>query len=168
MESIIILVALVAAVIDYQTRKIPNLLTIPFMLVGLTVSPILSGSWMGLLAGFVGIVAGFLLFSIPYMLGTLGAGDVKLMMGIGAWMGPSFILMDSIMVMILGGIISLCSLMVKVHPLYPLRLISAFFFSFLVTKNVKDFLQGVKENSVDSIPYGIAILVGTVVTICYL
>jgi prepilin peptidase CpaA len=77
----------VAAVIDWRTRRIPNWLTFTLVLSGLAqsfmphavVSP--GNALLGLLTGFA------LTFAL-YALGAVGGGDVKLLAGIGAWLGP--------------------------------------------------------------------------------
>lgn len=76
-----------AAAVDLRTRRIPNWLTLSLILSGLiqsfttvhTVGPL--GSLLGLLTGF-GLT--FILFAI----GAMGGGDVKLLAGLGAWLGP--------------------------------------------------------------------------------
>lgn len=76
-----------AAVEDVRTRRIRNVLTLALAYAGLlqsflsvgTVSPMLSG--LGLA---IGIGLGLSLF----LLGGMGGGDVKLLAGVGAWMGP--------------------------------------------------------------------------------
>lgn len=164
MEMIILMVVAYSAVIDFKTRKIPNYVTFPFMIVGLLIA-LLQKSFIGLTFSLTGILIGLLIFIIPYALGLLGAGDVKLMMGIGAWVGPSVIAVNSVIIIIVGGVLAFISLMVKVHPLYPFKIMKDFVFSFIV-RDIKGFFVRLGENSVDSIPYGIAILGGTVVTIC--
>lgn len=80
-----------AAVHDVRTRRIPNLLTLILALSGLVlnatpVGPVtLAQSGLGLLTGF-GLTIG--LFAI----GAVGGGDVKLLAGIGAWLGPMNVL----------------------------------------------------------------------------
>ena len=73
--------------LDWRIRKIPNWLTVPALLVGLTLSAAL-GRWSGLkysLEG-AGISLGILL---PFVLVRgLGAGDWKLMGALGAFLGP--------------------------------------------------------------------------------
>jgi len=76
-----------AAVQDMHSRRIPNALTFPLVLCGVaqsfgdagTVSP--TQSLMGLAVGFT---LTFLLFAI----GAVRGGDVKLLAGVGAWLGP--------------------------------------------------------------------------------
>lgn len=71
---------------DLLTKRIPNWLTFPAMLAGLAAQ-----FWIGGLAGALdgagGVLLGFGLFLPVYLLGYMGAGDVKLLMAIGAWMG---------------------------------------------------------------------------------
>jgi prepilin peptidase CpaA len=74
--------------IDWRTRRIPNWLTIPALLIGLTVSALLGG-WTGAKVSLegAGISLGVLL---PFvMMQGLGAGDWKLMGALGAFLGPS-------------------------------------------------------------------------------
>lgn len=83
---------LVAAfVTDILSMRIPNRITVSAMIAGLLVQGILNG-WQGLLFAGSGAAAGFILLLIMYMIGAVGAGDVKLFAGIGAWTGILFTL----------------------------------------------------------------------------
>jgi prepilin peptidase CpaA len=78
---------MVAAVVDWRTRKIPNWLTFSLVISGL------AQSWMpqaivGPWPSFAGLMTGVGLTIVLYLLRALGAGDVKLLAGIGAWFGP--------------------------------------------------------------------------------
>lgn len=83
---IVIAACVVAAITDLQSRRIPNLLTIPLFLTGLVAGFAWNGGW-GVLES---LLAAALLMT-PYLLLFLfaggGAGDAKLMAGIGAWLG---------------------------------------------------------------------------------
>jgi len=88
------LAMIVAAVIDGWKLKVPNWLTFPL---------ILSGWALGLLhtcglcagatgtgdvwASLAGAALGFALLFPVYAIGGMGAGDVKMQMGFGAWIG---------------------------------------------------------------------------------
>ncbi|MFC0561247.1 A24 family peptidase [Halalkalibacter alkalisediminis] len=161
-QVILLIVLAIVAAIDIKQRKIPNFITFPLMIAGVCFS-FIQGSYIGAGFSLLGIVLAFLLFFLPYAFGTLGAGDVKLMMGIGSWIGSSMIVFNGITVMIVGGVLASLSLAIKVHPTYPIKLIKGLFFA-IILKDLENFLKGVKEHSTDSIPYGVAIFIGTVIT----
>jgi prepilin peptidase CpaA len=79
---------LAAAVIDVRQRRIPNWLTLGLILSGLARAAALSG-WAGLAHAVAGVFAGAAVPFILFALGALGGGDVKLLAGIGAWLGPA-------------------------------------------------------------------------------
>ena len=78
----------IALVTDLWKFKVYNGLTLPLIVAGLLFHGIapaglgLTFSSLGFLCGFAGLIA-------FYALGGFGAGDVKLMAGIGAWLGPT-------------------------------------------------------------------------------
>jgi prepilin peptidase CpaA len=82
-----LLIALAMAWIDMRTNRIPNYLTLGCALSGLGYQLGFSG-WTGLADGFLGMVVGFALLIFFYWKQGLGAGDVKALAALGAWMGP--------------------------------------------------------------------------------
>ena len=87
--SVLIGCGLVASWTDLKGRRIPNWLTFPMVLTGLFCMLVHGGwAWTGGLAdSFLGIIVVSLPLLIVYALGGGGAGDVKFMMGVGAWAG---------------------------------------------------------------------------------
>src|SRR5436309_13402218 len=74
-----------AAATDLRSRRIPNWLTFPARVLGLAAHGVAGGS-SGLTQGVLGaLVAGGLLLP-GWLLGWMGAGDVKLMAAVGAWL----------------------------------------------------------------------------------
>ena len=76
----------VAAWIDGKELRVPNRLTYPFIVAGfiaMTVAGGLPGLGQSLLGAFVGMMCLLPLYAI----GGMGSGDVKMMMGMGAWLG---------------------------------------------------------------------------------
>lgn len=79
-------VGTVAALVDIRMFKVHNLLTIPLAATGLLYHVIQGGS-AGLAYSALGLTVGFASLIVFYALGGVGAGDVKLMTGVGAWLG---------------------------------------------------------------------------------
>ena len=77
-------VLVVAAVIDGWKLKVPNWLTFPMIMSGWVYS-FASGGWAGLGWSLLATCFGLALLYGIYMVGGMGAGDVKLLAGIGAW-----------------------------------------------------------------------------------
>src|SRR5512136_548273 len=87
---ILLIVLAIAAITDVRTRRIPNWLTYPTMGAGLSYHVYANG-WQGFLFGLEGLLLGFALLLVFYLLGGMGAGDVKLMAGVGSILGPKIV-----------------------------------------------------------------------------
>jgi prepilin peptidase CpaA len=77
-----------AAVEDLRTRRIRNWLTFTLILTGILQSFIGHNTITPGAAG-LGLLVGFSLPLALFVLGAVGGGDVKLMAGVGAWLGPT-------------------------------------------------------------------------------
>ena len=103
---IVIGIALVAAAWDVATRRIPNALTFGAALAGLAFHAWVGG-WSGAAMALGGWGAGVALFLPVFVLGGMGAGDVKLLGAVGAWLGPVGALWVALYSGIAGGVIGL-------------------------------------------------------------
>jgi prepilin peptidase CpaA len=82
--------AAVSAIYDVRSRRIPNFITLPAILLGLLLHGILGG-WKELgTAAAAGLICG-LVFLLFYLAGGMGAGDVKLITAAGCLTGLSLI-----------------------------------------------------------------------------
>jgi len=72
---------------DIRTQRIPNYLTLGTALTGLSYQA-LFGGLAGLTDGLLGMGLALLLLLLPYLWGGMGAGDVKALAGLGAWLDP--------------------------------------------------------------------------------
>lgn len=84
-------VVVIAAATDLWKFKVYNALTFPALFSGLAVSAVLGGM-TGLASSLLGAALGFGTLVVFFAMGGVGAGDVKLMTALGAWLGPYLIL----------------------------------------------------------------------------
>lgn len=106
----------VAAVIDGIQLKVPNWLTFPMIVLGWAFSfSALSSApgWEGLGYSLLGTVVGLALLLPAYAIGGMGAGDVKLMAGIGAWMWVEVTVMSFAVSAVVGGIIAIAMVLAR-------------------------------------------------------
>ncbi len=97
-------VAVVACATDVASRRIPNLLTVPAIAVGLTAHAMPGGH--GLAAAFIGLLVGLAVFFPFFALGGMGGGDVKLMAALGTWVGWSAIVWTGLYGAVAGGVLA--------------------------------------------------------------
>ncbi len=97
---------LIAAGTDLWRFKVYNALTLPALAGGLIASG-LSGGWTGLATSGLGVLAGFGPLVVFFVMGGVGAGDVKLFAALGAWLGPSLTLQVFLASAILAGVYAL-------------------------------------------------------------
>lgn len=98
------LLCLWAMLEDITRQKIPNKITLPFALAGLILQSASFGI-AGAKDSLIGLLIGLLVFLLPYSLGGLGAGDVKLMAAIGALSNWRFVLSAALLTALAGGLI---------------------------------------------------------------
>jgi prepilin peptidase CpaA len=102
-----VVVLVIACFTDLRSRRIPNWLVFPFLVLGFVVSGWLQG-WHGLEQSLEGFGLGLLVYGLLFWMGGMGAGDVKLCAAIGAWIGPYQLFIALIMTGMAGGIMVLC------------------------------------------------------------
>ena len=103
-------VSLVVVTEDIRHRHIPNLLCALILLIGMF-SAALSRGWAGLQDGVLGALLAFAIFLIPYTVGGLGGGDVKLMAAFGSVIGTSGVLPALFLVAVAGSITAMLYLL---------------------------------------------------------
>ena len=89
---------------DLRTGRIPNELTFGAAAVAVGYGLLIGGTW-GLLLAIAGWVVGAALFFPLFALGGMGAGDVKLLAALGAWLGPVEAVWLAIFASIAGGVV---------------------------------------------------------------
>lgn len=147
----------IAAITDFREHRIYNKLLGPAFIIAIVLQIYFKG-WNGLRESLLGVFIGFLILLIPYFLGGIGAGDVKLLAVIGAFGGAKFVITSFLYSSIVGGIIS-AGLLARRGALRA-TLYRFLLFSPLRIKIDKQNKQ-VYEAQKEKFPYGIAITFGT-------
>jgi len=94
---------LLASWVDYSQRRVPNWLNLALIITGFVAQGWFYGS-VGLTTALWGMLVGFGLLIVPWLMHGMGAGDVKLLAAIGVWMGPKLTLYSFVLGALLGGI----------------------------------------------------------------
>src|SRR5215216_2033738 len=95
-----------AAVTDWTSRRIPNCITFTLALTGLAQAAVGTGTVaFGSAAG--GLALGFSLGFVYFALGAMCAGDVKLLAGVGAWLGPWGVVLVFLAEAVIGAVMAL-------------------------------------------------------------
>jgi prepilin peptidase CpaA len=103
---------------DLRTRRIPNKLILAGLVVGLSLQYLIprgSGLFsqdpggLGLVEGCAGTAIGLLMLLPAYAMGAMGAGDVKLMAMVGAFLGPYGVVGAALLSMLAGGVLAVVS-----------------------------------------------------------
>jgi prepilin peptidase CpaA len=104
MEGVMLTMVLMLAVsMDLTSSRIPNWLTFPAMGFALAGHAWLNGI-DGIFFSLAGLGTGLGLFLFIYLAGGIGAGDVKLMASIGAFVGVFGVLSCALMAILIGGL----------------------------------------------------------------
>lgn len=94
-----------AVACDLRQGAIPNWLPAGGVAAGLACG-LWAGGASGLGVATAGAGVGFLVFLLLHWMGGLGGGDVKLMAGFGALLGPSGILTAALLAAIVGALLA--------------------------------------------------------------
>lgn len=98
---LLIVAALIASWTDIRETRIPNWLSLP-LLAGGVIFAVASGGWAGLGDALLGGFVASVVFLWAYIALEGGAGDAKLMMGFGVWLGFDAAVTEILAVSVVG------------------------------------------------------------------
>jgi prepilin peptidase CpaA len=161
-NAILVVLFSSAAVTDLKWKKIYNVQTYPAIACGLILGFAASGL-PGLAAHACGLGVGFCLLLVFYLMGGMGAGDVKLLGAIGALKGSTFVVWTMFYTGLVGGVMALS--VIIWHGTVRKTLKNLLFF---VRHPVRAQQEQDDEQQHHYLPYGFAISLGCFFALCTL
>jgi len=143
---------------DTLYAKIPNVFVLTLTLCGFGLHVWLDGV-AGLWTALSGLLAGFMLLLVPYLLGGMGAGDVKALAALGALLGAETILQVALYMALFGGLMSILHYLCNRNLLAQCRAGMNSLTVFLYTRDIK-ILKPNSNNESLRFPYAAAIAFG--------
>lgn len=155
-------VAIWAGWLDWRSRRIPNWLTVPALATGIAANTLAWG-WPGAKAALEGAGLALALL-LPLVLARgLGAGDWKLMGALGAFLGPSRL------VVVLLGTVFIAGLMAVAQMVRSRRVIQTLSNLWVLLLAIATFgIRGQRENltldnpGLMALPFGVAAALSTI------
>ena len=166
----LVLLVLTAVVFDVRQRRIPNTLVLVVLAAGLVINLIGPQIWLrgsglltlypsalGIKGALLGALIGLAVFLPFYLLRAMGAGDVKLMAGIGSFVGPATAIDVALFILVTGGVMAAVRMVwVRKTQLVLFNVVTAL--SQLVPGTVARF--DAATQSADRMPYALAMAGG--------
>jgi len=160
---LVTIVLVLAAVIDGFELKVPNWVTFPFILGGWLYSTLAFG-FEGLGWSLLGTLIGLALLLPAYAIGGMGAGDVKLLAGVGAWVYGTHTVYAFAVSAVVGAVLAIGMVLVrrawKKHAAQFMVILN----EILVIRNPEQLaaIAAQRKPTMLLLPYGIPIAIGTI------
>lgn len=163
-EGFAVAIALVACVYDVSTSRIPNRLTFTTAALAILFHAF-APSGAGLSHTALGLLVGLLIFFPLFALGAMGAGDVKLMAAVGAWIGATSIINVALYGAIAGGILAVIVALRRQYLKQALTNVKLLL-TYWWVEGIKPFPALTLESKESlRLPYALAIAAGLAVTL---
>jgi len=147
--------SLIAGWTDLRSRRIPNWLTVPGLVIGVVANTVFGG-WSGLRTSLLGAVIGLALLLPFVLLRSLGAGDWKLAIALGGFTGPGLLMDLLIGSVFVAGLMAVALVIYKGRVRQTLRNIGHILIS-LVTFRLPGTHVSLDNPESLKVPYGVAL-----------
>ncbi len=157
--TVLLAVLLVSALTDLRWQRIPNWITFPSMM-GAPLLHTMAHGQQGLLFSLQGIGVGMGLLLVFYVLGGMGAGDVKLLGAVGGFVGPDGVLSAFLMTAVVGGVYAVALLLMHWGARKSMRYVITFLRTVFLTRGAGQ-MAALREAE-PKLRYGVVIAIGTI------
>lgn len=126
------LMTLICAYTDLKVKKVYNVVTLPLVLLGMIYHIAVEGG-VGFLFSLFGIIVTLPLLLL-FSLRMLGAGDIKLLMALGAWWGMEALLLIGLYSLVVAGIIAFVIMLLRGNLKERFKVLLTYFLSVLLLR----------------------------------
>ena len=162
--AVFTLLLMIGCVTDLRSRRIPNELVLAILVSGWLFAILSGDAWRALGLSLAGTALGFAIWIGFYVVGAIGAGDVKFFAAAGAWLGPGLTWRAALIAAVAGGVLAVAMLLLEKRLGTALQRI-ALAASSRTLAVVPDGPNSSTKNR--RLPYGVALAVGALVAAWY-
>jgi prepilin peptidase CpaA len=159
---LLIPLAIIIGYYDVRYRRIPNPFVVATFIAGVAMNTIFGGLH-GAYASLAGCGLAFVLMFTLHIFGAMGAGDVKLFAAIGAVTGAHLVLPTFLIVVLTGGLLAIVSVLRAGLGMSTMHRVLQIFVGMLPGWQMPRF--AVPADRRYTIPYGVAITLGSIISI---
>lgn len=164
LDIIFVLVLSICFITDLRQQKIYNKVIFPSLVIAVILNIWFSG-FAGLKLSLLGFITGLCILLVPYFLGGMGAGDVKLLALIGAVKGSVFVLNTAVYMALLGGAIAVIIIIFQKQTINFIKILFLWLYSFFC--GIKYKLEFPTSYFSKKYPYGTAIVGGAMICLLF-
>jgi prepilin peptidase CpaA len=160
----LVLAVLAAAWVDIRERRIPNALTLAMVLVALGGRAVFGGG--PLVDGLFGAGLALVIMLPLFAMGGVGGGDAKLLIGVGAFLGPKGFIVAMLATALAGGLMSVLYA-VRRGVILPVLLNAGGLARYALSAGRAGERTTAQSEGAVNVPYGVAIAAGTLIAVWY-
>ena len=155
------IVVVAAASTDIVARRVPNRMILLGLIASLVVHTWVDGVVAGAGNWLAGAMTGFALLIPLYFVRGTSAGDVKLLLMVGSWVGPEMVLAITLATFVIGGAWSIAFAVARRRTLQLFLNLQTLFGQAMRPMRMAGPGAQPQIVSIGSLPYGVAIAAGT-------
>lgn len=164
LDIVLVFILITCFITDLKHQRIYNKVIFPGLVLALALN-VFNNGFTGLRFSFLGFMTGFGILLIPYLMGGIGAGDVKLLALIGTMKGSAFVFNTALYMALIGGGIAIAIIIYNKQMMNIMKQVFLWVISLL--SGLKCKLEISNSSLLKKYPYGIAIVGGAFICLFF-